>query len=206
MGARGLQPRRHAAADPDRAGPGAPVSAGLQQEPELHRFPVRRRRLRPPGLYRRGAGAARAAAPDQDAAGAVRPSGRLHPADLVAARLRRRAVPGPGNAGLLPVAGDAQQRPVRGRGRSHQPAPRLAGRAVAAQLRRGGAAGDRQADPGRAGNLPAARILAQARGHLPRAGAGEPVAPDAAVQFAQPARPAVPRLPRAGAGAVRPRR
>ena len=38
------------------------------------------------------------------------------------------------------------------------------------QFRRRRAARDRQDDAARAGDLPAARVLAQARGHLPRAG------------------------------------
>src|SRR5512135_331357 len=63
----------------------------------------------------------------------------------------RRTVLGHGNAGLLPVPRDPQQRSVRGRGRSKKSAHQSARRAAAATFRRCGASGGCRQLPARIG-------------------------------------------------------
>ena len=122
--ARLLPPRDDAGADADRARPGAPVPARLQQEPQLRRRARGTRRLRP---RRRASRSCRRRASCR-ASSSCRPSssdGRrtrfvflssiLH--EHVAGAVRRHE-----GARLLPVPRHAQQRPVRRRGGGEGPA------------------------------------------------------------------------------------
>ena len=76
------------------------------------------------------------------------------------AYLRAEAVCRHRGAGLLPVPGDPQQRPVRRRGGNRRPAARARGRAGASALWRGGAAGDLERLPRGHGAVPVASVRA----------------------------------------------
>ena len=181
LGGEVLRAAGAAAADPGRAGSGASVPAGGQQEPELHRAPGRPRRLRAREPHRHRQGAARAAARDPAARRAV----QAGPAGLRAAvqrdpRASGEPVSGPHRRGVLAVSRHARFRAGGRRGRRGQPAPGAALGPDHAPLRPGGAAGGGQHLPARAVAV-AARAVQPARGRaVPRQRAGQSGAAGAA--------------------------
>ena len=146
VGARLLHPRDDAGAHADRARPGAPVPARLQQEPQLRGGAGRARRLRPRFAGGHRAGPARAAARDPPAARRGRRRARLHLPHLHPARARGRALRRHERARLPPVPRDAQLRPLRRGGGGEGPPEGAAGGAAAAPPRRRRAPGGRRHD------------------------------------------------------------
>ena len=130
--------------DADRARPGAPVSAGRQQEPQLRDRALRPRRVRTRRRHRDRQGAARRPAGDQAAERGRRRRQRVRDAVVGDPRPPARALRRPRRRQLFAVPRHPRRRPVDRRGGGEEPAPGAAGRAAAAAVRLGRAARGRR--------------------------------------------------------------
>ena len=196
VGPRLFPARDDAGADADRARSRAPFPARLQQEPQLRRRAGGARRVRARRPRRDRAGAAHPAAHHQAPARAVeRASHDVRLPHLDPARARAGALRRHERARLLPVPRHAQQRPLRRRGGREGPAPRAAGRAAAAALRRRGASGDRRRLPAADDRVPAAAVRPRRGGPLPGERPGEPGPADDGAERGGPRGPRLPAVP-----------
>ena len=160
MGRSRLRARRPAVADADRSRPGAPLSAGRQQEPQLHRRACRQRRLRPRDVDRDRQGAAGPAAADEAAGRRLGQRPLVRHAVVGDPCPSGHAVPGTPRRQLRAVPRHPRRRPVDRRGGGQEPAPGAAGRARPAPLRRRGSPRGADELPRTPGVVPAAAVRA----------------------------------------------
>nr|GEU28454.1 hypothetical protein [Tanacetum cinerariifolium] len=179
LGERIFRYRSAAPAHAHRPGPGAPVPAGCQQKPELHRLAVGQGCVRSRHGHCHLESAARAAARDPPARRTVGPGRHLvlpavvgHPCAYFRPVCRARS-----NC-LFAVPRHPRQRPVGGRGRSEKPAPGAQGRVAGPPVRHLRAAGGGNQLPARAVAVPARPVRPAANPAVRRQRPGEPGAPD----------------------------
>ena len=167
MGRSRLRARRPAVADADRSRPGAPLSAGRQQEPQLHRRARRQRCLRPRDVDRDRQGAAGPAATDEAAGRRIGQRPLVRDAVVGDPCPSGHAVPGAPRRQLRAVPRHPRRRPVDRRGGGQEPAPGAAGRARPAPLRRRGPPRGADGLPRTPGFVPAAAVRAHRGRPLP---------------------------------------